>query len=448
MKRLNRRSFINTAAVTGVGFALGGPRFAIGAVQDSKPAILGGNPMYRGEVTNWPIFGVAEEEALVSVLRSGQWGRLDGPATSSFEYAYAQLNGAANCLGVSSGTAALITILGALDIGPGDEVVIPVYTFIATYNVVVLNYALPVFLDTDLETFQADAANITSVLSQQTKAIIPVHMGGSPVDMDKFMEIGDQTGIPIIEDACQAHLAMWKDKHVGTYGLAGAFSFQSTKNLNCAEGGAILTNHAEFAHTCYAFHNQGQGNTGVSYGTGSGTRGNNLRLTEFQANLLLAQMARLEEQVNRRTENANYLTELLTGIAGIEPAKLYEGTTRSAYHLYMFRYLKIHFSGLSREKFVEALRTEGIPCDTGYGQMNKSEYVVGLAKNPHYLRIYGEKAMDDWLERNSCPQNDLLTSEQSIWFFQHMLLGSKDDMEQIAAAIRKIQRYAHEIALR
>ena len=446
MEKINRRSFINAAAIAGTGLTIGVPQFTIGRVQETKPAILGGKQAYNNGSASWPVFDGTEENALVSVLRSGQWGRLDGPVMASFEKAYAQLNGAAHCLGVSSGTAALTTILGALDIGPGDEVVIPVYTFIATYNVVVLNYALPIFIDTDPETFQADATKVESMLSPQTKVIIPVHIGGSPADLDNFLEIGNKTGIPIVEDACQAHLAAWKGKNVGTYGLAGAFSFQSSKNLNCAEGGAILTDDADFANTCYAFHNQGQGGTGTSYGTGSGTRGTNLRLTEFQGNLLLAQMTRLEEQVRKRTENANYLTELLNEIPGIEPAKLYEGTTRSAYHLYMFRYLKEHFSGLSRAKFVEALQAEGIPCDVGYGQMNKEGYVTGLAKNPHYLRIYGEKTMNEWLERNQCPQNDQLTGEQSLWFFQNMLLGTKENMEQIAEAIRKIQRYADEIA--
>src|SRR5690606_28232882 len=109
-------------------------------------------------------------------------------------------------------------------------------------------------------------------------------------------------------------------------------------------------------------------------------------------------------------------------------AKLYEGTTAGAYHLYMFRYLKEEFGGLSRDKFIKALQAEGIPCSQGYGQMNKDEYVTGLAKNKHYLKIYGEKRMQQWLEQNECPQNDKLTSEQSVWFLQYMLLGNQSDM--------------------
>lgn len=445
--KFNRRVFIGGVAMAGAGMAAAGlPHLSFATLRESKPAILGGSKAYTGGFASWPIMDGTEEKALMDVLKSGLWGRLDGQVTAAFESAYAEMNGASHCLGVSSGTAALSTILGALDIGPGDEIIIPVYTFIATYNVVVLNYALPILVDTDIETFQIDASKAEAAVTAQTKAIMPVHIGGSPADIDAFMHLGGKTGIPIIEDACQAHLAEWKGTKVGNFGLAGAFSFQSSKNLNCAEGGAILTNDGDFAHACYTFHNQGQGGTGTSYGTGTGTRAANLRLTEFQANLLLAQMGRLTEQMERRSENASYLTELLSDIPGIEPARLYAGTTRSAYHLYMFRYLREHFHGLGREKFVRALEAEGIPCSPGYGQMNRDTYVTGLASNPHYLRIYGEKTMEDWLERNECPQNDKLTGEQSLWFFQTMLLGSRENMEQIAEAIRKIQKYAKQIA--
>jgi len=445
--KLNRRNFIGTAALAGAGVALGGfPKLSFANLQDDKPAILGGSKAYTEGFASWPIFDETEEKALVSVLKSGKWGRLNGPVTAGFEKAYAGLNGAGHCLGVSSGTSALTTILGTLGIGPGDEVVIPVYTFIATYNVVVLNYALPILVDTDIETFQIDAKKAEAAVTAQTKAIMPVHIGGTPFNIDAFLALGQKTGIPIVEDACQAHLAEWNGKKVGNFGVAGAFSFQSSKNLNCAEGGAILTNDADFARACYTFHNQGQGGTGTSYGTGTGTRATNLRLTEFQGNLLLAQMTRLQQQTETRSENAKYLTELLADIPGIEPAKWYLGTTRSAYHLYMFRYMKEHFNGLSRDKFVEAISAEGIPCSPGYGQMNRDAYVTGLATNPHYLRIYGEKTMKEWLERNQCPQNDALTSEQSLWFLQTMLLGTRENMEQIATAIRKIQKYAKQIA--
>lgn len=441
-----RRDFIGKVALAGTGLALGFPKLTFAMADDGKPAILGGTKAHGANFPNWPIFNQVEEKALTDVLKSSQWGRLGGKIMPQFETAYAQLLGAGNCLGVSSGTSALYTILGALDLGPGDEVLIPVYTFIATYNVVVLNYALPVFVDTDIESFQIDSTKVEAAITKQTKALMPVHIGGSPANIDHLLQIAKKHEVPLIEDACQAHLAEWKGKKVGTYGLAGAFSFQSSKNLNCAEGGAIVSNDENFIKACYGFHNQGQGGSATSFGTGSGSRGTNLRLTEFQGNILLAQMTRLQAQATLRDQNASYLNQLLKEIGGVEPAKLYEGTTRSAYHLYMFRYFKEQFSGLSREKFIQALQAEGVPCDAGYGKMNKDAYVTNLAKNPHYLKIYGEKTMKEWLERSDCPQNDKLTSEQSVWFFQTMLIGTRQDMEKIALAIRKIKKHAPEIA--
>ncbi|SEG10788.1 DegT/DnrJ/EryC1/StrS family aminotransferase [Parabacteroides chinchillae] len=444
--KMNRRRFLETTSLLG-GSLLFAPSFSIaGSLKsDVKPARLGGAKAHPKGFQSWPIYGRSEELALVNTLKTGKWGRLDGNTTATFETEYARMLGVKHSLGVSSGTAALYSMLGALNLGPGDEVIIPVYTFVATYNVVTLNYALPVFVDSDIETFQIDARKIEPAITSQTKVIMPVHIGGLPADLDTILNIGKKHNITIIEDACQAHLAEWRGKKVGSYGLGGAFSFQSSKNLNCAEGGAITSNNEEFIQRCYAFHNQGQGGARTSFAVGGeGTRGVNMRLTEFQSGLLLAQMSRLEEQARIRDKNASYLNKALSEIPGITPAKLYDGVTMGAYHLYMFRYDPSHFAGMSREKFLEALSEEGVPCSAGYGSMNKSEYVQKLAANKHYLKIYGEKAMKEWLERNECPQNDKL-AEQGVWLLQYMLLGSREDMDQIVEAIRKIQKYAKQL---
>ena len=442
---VDRRTFLNVMAIAGAGLAAGVPSPVLGTSK-AKPALLGGPKAHPDPFPGWPVFDRKEENTLSEVLKTKAWGRLDGGVVAAFEQAYSQLTGASHCLAVSSGTSALLTILGALDVGPGDEVVIPVYTFVATYNAVVLNYALPVFVDTDLESFQIDATKIESALSPNTKLVMPVHIGGSPADLDKIVEVTNKSQVPMVEDACQAHLASWKGRMVGSFGLAGAFSFQSSKNLNSGEGGAVITNDGAFASSCYRFHNQGQGGQGTSYLAGTGTRASNMRLTEFQGALLSAQMSRLEEQARRRSENATYLTTLLQEVPGIYPAKLHEGTTNSAYHLYMFRYDKNHFAGMDRAKFLQALSAEGVPCSSGYGTMNRDKYVTDLANNRHYLKIYGKKTLQEWLERNQCPQNDILAGEQAVWFTQTMLLGSRTDMEQIAEAVQKIHRHAAELA--
>lgn len=214
----NRRKFINNLAIAGAGMAIGAPQIVTAGKANTKPAILGG-PDHAAPFPSWPVSDAIEEKSLIEVLKSKRWGRLDGNVMAKFETEYSRLLGSRHCLGVSSGTAALSTILGALDISPGDEVIIPVYTFVATYNVVVLNYALPVLIDTDMETFQIDATKVQAAITPQTKVIMPVHIGGSPANIDAFMALGAKNNIPVVEDACQAHLAEWKGKKVGNFGV-------------------------------------------------------------------------------------------------------------------------------------------------------------------------------------------------------------------------------------
>ena len=447
---MDRRNFLKKASLMGLGLPLlaanpfsGVKLFA--STSSEKPALLSGRKIPSIAPTAWPLFDQAEYTALAEVLESGKWGRLHGGKTYRFEKQFAAMQGAKAALALSSGTSALTTLLGVLDIGPGDEVIIPAYTFVATYNVVTLNHALPIFVDTDRESFQIDATKVEQAISPQTRLLMPVPIGGSPCDLDTLLEIAQRRGLPLVEDACQAHLAEWRSRGVGTFGVGGAFSFQSTKNLNCAEGGAIVSNDREFIRKCYCFHNQGRGINANAFLAGEGVRASNLRITEFQSAMLLAQMARVEEQTRLRNENAGYLTKLFQEIEGVTPAKLYEGTTRSAYHLYMFRYDANHFAGMSKEQFIKALNAEGVACNGGYGAMNRGAYVTELANNRHYLHIYGKRRMRRWVEENALPQNEALVKE-AVWIPQTSLLGTRQQMEQIGEAILRVQRHAAELA--
>jgi dTDP-4-amino-4,6-dideoxygalactose transaminase len=376
-------------------------------------------------------------------LRSGKWFRYAGNQVAKFEKAYATRAGAKHCVATSSGTTALLTMLGALNIGPSDEVILPPYTFVATYNAITSNYALPVFVDIDVTTSQIDADKIEAAITPNTKAIIPVHLAGNVCDMDKILSVAKKHNIAVIEDACQSHLAEWRGKMVGTWGTAGCFSFQASKNLNSGEGGAILTNDDHFADLCAAFQDQGVGRNAKF--ENPFTRGANFRMTEFQGALLQAQMTRIEEYAKRRTENANYLTSLLKEIPGITPQKSYDGCTRHAYHLYAFRYKAEQFAGLSRDKFVQALNREGIGGGAGYPHMPRGPHVKNLAKNRHYQRLYSKQDLDRFAAHCECPQNQILCAE-NVWFTQNQLLGPRSDMNQIAEAIHKIQANAAEIA--
>jgi dTDP-4-amino-4,6-dideoxygalactose transaminase len=204
--------------------------------------------------------------------------------------------------------------------------------------------------------------------------------------------------------------------------------------LNSGEGGAITTNDENFFHQCFNFHTPGGGKPASSAG-----RGSNYRITEFQAALLLAQYARFEKQSAERNTNGNYLTQLLQEIPGIAPAKFTTGCTRSAYHLYMFRYAPKHFAGMPRAKFLAELGRLGVGASGGYGPLNTTPHVLAIASNPHYQRIYGKVRMADWLEKNQCPVNDRLCQE-AVWFSQYALLGDRSRMDRIADAIRELQK--------
>ena len=432
---VSRRTFLASSASAGLALGLnhsahGQPTVASGSTPASKP------------ILDWPLSDEREETALLAVLRSGKWGRTASGASrvKDFETAFATRMKARHCIATSSGTTALLTALGALNLGPGDEVIMPPYTFVATFNAITASFALPVFADTDAATFQIDPAKMAAAITPATKLLLPVHIAGSPADLDALSAIAKARKIPLLEDACQAPLAEWHGQPVGTVGLGGCFSFQASKNLTCGEGGAILTNDETFAHLCYDFHTPGGGKKSASSG-----RGANYRLAEFQAAVLLAQMTRLETQAKTRDANAAYLTELLRKIPGIVPASLAPGVTRSAWHLYMFRYESANFAGLSRAKFLAALAKAGVAASSGYTSLNTTAHVQALAANPHYQRLYGQAAMARWVDRNQCPVNDRLV-EEAVWFGQAKLLGRRADVERMAAAIADIQKRAGELA--
>ena len=429
---VTRRRFVSASALAGAALSLDAAPAA------ETPAILGGAKTHPDPFPSWPVFDQTEERAILETLRSGKWYRGTGKMVDQFQRAYANLTGARFCLAVANGTSALLTSLSALGIEPGDEVLAPPYTFIATVNAVLLHRALPVFVDTDAATFQMDARKIEAAITPRTRVILPVHLGGSACDLDAILPIAAGRGIPVLEDACQAHLAEWHGRKVGTYGKAGCFSFQASKNLNCGEGGAILCNDEDLYERCYRFHNNGTGTQRRIPNFSYDSSGANLRMPEFQAALLTAQMARIEAQAATRTSNATYLTSMLNQIPGVAAARMYQGCTRNAYHLYMFRYDKSQFAGLPRAAFLKALAAEGVPASSGYRPLNKEPFLKEALSARGYQRLFPAKTLAEWQERNRCPVNDRLC-EEAVWFSQTVLLAPRRSMELIADAIRKIQ---------
>jgi len=444
-RELNRRGFVAaTAAATAAAGA--GLTLARASSAAEKPALLGGKPVRTARFPSWPKMDEREEQALLAVLRSGKWFRGDGQAVNKFEEAYARLTGAKHCIATANGTSALVASLGALGIGPGDEVLVTPYTFIATINAILLHFALPVFVDIDPETFQIEPAKIEPLITERTAAILPVHIGGNVSNMDAILALAQKHKLPVIEDACQAHLAEWRGRKVGSLGTTGCFSFQVTKNLPSGEGGAILTDDRELAEKMYAFHSNCRPRTITNYNFSYlGTRAANFRMTEFQGALLMAQMTRLEEQTKTREQNAQYLTSMLREIPGIMPAKMYDGCTRNAYHLYMLRYKADAFAKMPRAQFIKALNAEGIPCFGGYSPIDWEKFVNEALSLRGYQRVYSKEAIAEWNKRCRTAENDRLCQE-AVWMTQPMLLGPRSDMDQIAEAVRKIHANAEALA--
>ena len=449
--KYSRREFVKINSMAGLGatVALGvAPTLIANCSSDTgTPAILGGQAVRTKEWPGWPIWNPeTDEKQILEVLRSGVWSRAG--VVTEFEKKWAEAIGTKRCLAVVNGTNAIIAALINLGIGGGDEVIVPPYTFIATIAAVLQTGAMPVFVDTDQETFQIDAEKIEAKITPRTRAIVPVHILGLPANMERIMAIAKKHNLLVVEDACQGWLAEINHKKVGSFGNAGCFSFQNSKNIPIGEGGAIVSDDDEFMDRCYSYHNYGNPYGTVVGDIGSGTiiAGTKLRMAEYQAAIGLAQMQRLEGQTTKRNENAAYLQSQLKKIPGILPYKLYKNVTRAAFHLFPFRYKKEEFEGLTRGDFLKALSAEGIPCSGGYTPLNKMPFLANAFKTKNFQKMYPPEMLDynKYMEQNQCPVNDNLC-EEAVWFAQSMLIAEKSDMDDIVTAIKKIHANAGKL---
>ncbi len=403
----------------------------------SKLAIHGGEKVRLAAWSEWPVWDQRAEKEVIEMLRSGRWWRGSGESVAEFENRYAEIMGAKRCLATASGTTALLVALHVLGVDAGDEVLVSPYTFIATYNVIFMNKALPVFVDTDPETFLINPAKIEERITERTSAILPVHIYGLPVDMDKVNAIAKKHDLKVVEDACQAWLGEYKGKKLGTLGDLGCFSFQNSKNLPTGEGGAVVGNNDEIMDRCHSFHNCGRPFGSVKNTSNYPIRGSNRRMQQIQAITLLSQMNRIHNDAYIRLENAQYLDKKLAEIPGIVPYIMVEGNNRSAYHMYPFRFISENFGNVTRDRFIEALRAEGVPCSAGYGRQNYDGLIEEALNSKGYKRLFSEKRLNQWREENILPGTDQLTRE-AVTFYQSILLGSKSDMDDIINAITKI----------
>lgn len=391
-------------------------------------AIDGGTPVRTARWPAWPVWDEREERQLLEVLHSGNWSALHGEMVKTFQARFAAYQGARHALCVPNGTLALQLGLMALDIQPGDEVIVPTYTFIATISTAILLGAKPVFVDIDSNSYNLDPRQIHAAVTPKTRAILPVHLAGRPADMDAIMSIARQHNLAVLEDACQAWGAEWRGKRVGALGNLGAFSFQNSKNITAGEGGALVTNDPDLYERCWSLHNVGRTFTGDWYHHEN--LGLNLRMTEWQGAVLLAQLERMDEHFPIRERNARYLSDALARMGGLQPLPHDPNVTRDARHLLILRYDPQAFGGRSRSEFLAAAEAEGITTfSSGY---------VNLPHTPAIRKAMRERfGIDSTQVSLPCAEQ---AARETVWMSQNTLLGSQQDMDDILTAVEKIQR--------
>ena len=297
-----------------------------------------------------PIVGDEERAAVDRVLRSGMMAQ--GPEVAAFEEEFSKFVGGRKCVAVNSGTSGLHMALLAVGIKPGDEVIVPSFTFAATANSVALAGATPVFVDIDPKTFNIDPAAIEAAITPKTRAIQPVHLYGLPAEMDKIVDIAKRHNLMILEDAAQAHLATFNGQYVGSFGEAGTFSFYPTKNMTSGEGGMISTANDQIARMCKLLRNQGMEKRYENEVVGFNTR-----MTDIHAAIGRVQLTKIENWTAQRQKNAKFLDENLKGV--VTPY-VTPGATH-VYHQYTIRVV-----GQDRDKFAEEIGKRGVGSGVYY----------------------------------------------------------------------------------
>jgi len=398
-------------------------------------AIDGGTPLRSRPYPAWPQWDEREEAALIEVIRSGQWWAPGGSQVKQLEAEFAAYHDARYGVAVTNGSAALEVCLRAAQVDWGDEVITTPYTFIATANSCLLTGAIPRFVDILPDTWNLDPDQIEAQITPRTKAIIPVHIAGEPADMDAINKIAQRHGLVVIEDACQAHGAIWQGRKVGAIGDMGCFSFQASKNITSGEGGMIVTRDEGWGEKCWSVSNVGRQRHGEWY---EHIRlASHYRLAEWAGAVLRVQLSRLEEQAETRVRNAAYLAEALSEVKGLTPTRGDPRVTRNAYHLMKIWYEPEHFGGRSAREFGAAIQAEGIPLSVGYPEpLSRNKTVV------QRIRFIREKLGLPDEPPASTPVCDAVCA-RGLWLRQNALLGNREDMDDIILAAQKIQRAWH-----
>jgi len=399
----------------------------------SELAIFGGKAALTGGWPKWPQFGQKERELLDEVFASSVWGGTGlGPKIAELNTKFAAYCDAKRGAAVANGTVSMELCLEAWGVGPGDEVVVPAATFFATSIAAHHQGATVVYADLDPKTANLDPASFEAAITDRTKAVIPVDLAGHPADLDAIVAIARQRGIKVLEDAAQAHGAIYKGHKTGSFGDAGSFSFQQSKNLQSGEGGFVTSNDADLIDRIhYSIGKFGRGVRDKYAGHIHYRFGWNACYTEIQAAVALGQFERLEAQTQHRFENGQRLLGELEGIEGLSPFRYQPYCTRHGHHLFMARFDAVAFEGVSRAQFLAALNAEGVPAS--------SFYPMPLYQQPIYAAGTRLK-----MRYQPCPVTEQLCRDV-VFFEQNLLLSEPGRMAEIGGAVRKLRHNAKEL---
>ena len=365
------------------------------------------------KIPPWPQADERDAELLRMVLESPQWGGFH-PFVDEFERSFAAYQQSPYGISAFNGSITLELALTVLQIGPGDEVIVPAISFVSTAASVSRVGAVPVFVDIESDSFNIDSTRVGEAITPNTKAIIAVHFGGTMCDVTTLGQICREHGLYLLEDAAHAHGSEWSGKRAGTFGIAGSFSFQNGKVLSAGEGGMLVTSDADFAEQARSIANCGRV-AGQSF-YNHYRIGTNFRMSAFQAAVLLAQFERLPEQIALRTANAQLLKHFLEDVRGIAWQEQPAEVTQNPYYLLLGK-----VNGGSRDSFCQALSAAGVPCTPFYPHT--------LYENPAY-------------QQNAvCRVTPCPTAEERVrngfWLPHRVLLADKETIEQIAEVIRR-----------
>jgi L-glutamine:2-deoxy-scyllo-inosose/3-amino-2,3-dideoxy-scyllo-inosose aminotransferase len=400
-------------------------------------ALKGGTPIRTKPFTSWPIIGDEERKLLLEVFDSGVWS-FGGPKEAEFAKKFAAFTGAKEALCVANGSISLEIALRAVGVGPGDEVIVPALTWHATAWAVVQVGATPVFADISEKDWCIDPAQIRAKITPRTKAIIPVHLYAQIAEMDEILEIAKKHNLFVIEDCAHTHGSRWGDKGVGVLGNIGSFSFQQSKGMTGGEGGILTTNDDELAYRIYGLKNCGR-----PWKDGRAGFGGNYRITEFQAAVLLPQLARFEKQLDTKNENLKILREKLRKVPGITILEPKSKVTRQGLYGFGVRYNPEAFGNLPQDIVVSAIKAEGVPIQVPYNIVYKSGLWTPGAKLVNFGK--GVNAAERLGLNSDCPVAERTSYKEGLVLLHHLFLGTSADMDDIVAAFEKVQKNASEL---